>query len=1182
MKLLSLLSALLLAATPLRAEEAHLVLLHTTDLHGSLSARDLATGKPGRRGLERLATLIRAARAEGLPTVLVDDGDCIQGGPLGTLYATGGWDLPDPMMSAMSKLGYDAMAVGNHEFDFGGDAIQRARRAATFPWLAANVSFDDGSAAFAPSVVRTVSGIKVGIVGVTTPVTPRWLEPARTRGLRFGSPVDAARDEVKRLRESEHCDVVILLAHTGLEKDPVTGAERRFDTPDENWGDRLARQVPGVDALVLGHTHGVVPGVEVGGTLVAQAGKSGEGLGRIDLTLVRDAPNAAWRVTERKGRYLAVTDSVAADPEIGALAGPYVAAAESALAKVVGRARGVFDSPGGRAEDGAAWELIQRAQLAATGAQLSLTALPDASVRLGPGDITLGDVLKLYPYENALAVVKLSGADLAAVLEQSALAFQTYTFEDGRPLFDPAFPAYQMDALDGASYELDLTHPPGQRVQHLSIGGHEVAPGDSFTVAVNRYRLSGAGGYSILAHAPVIGPDHGTVREAILTYLARSATVDATFERNWSVLPDYAGMPERALIDRLVRQGALPRAEAMRSFPHEAARRGDLAYALSRAYGWREKRLSGAFGDVPDSLEPWLDGLLKRRVLGQEQSGEYFNTYFVTPLSLALDWCERAARAAGYSFDRVPNDPSFRRGLTTGIDLGRGPGVFTYRDTLTRAQVLGMVSNARFPVIRVLETTDFHGAILGGGKERRTSRPIGSSVALAATLARLRAEDPEGTVLVDGGDWYQGTMISNLAFGRPVIEQMNALGYVAGAIGNHEFDWTADTLKARVMEFHGAALGANMIQRKDGRRPWWVRSDTTVTRRGVRVGVFGLCYPLTPTVTLPGNVAHLRFDDDSSTAVPLVKRLRKDGDAVVVGIGHIPGSSDSLRHPTGDIARLARGVHGVDAWFGGHSHNQIIGEFDGIPAMISGAHGEVIGLCDMTVDPVAKRVIERRYRLETVYVDAVEPDTAMAAMVADWNRGIAPLAATPLGTNSSAITRSGGENLMGEFVSDATRAAVGADIAMQNSGGLRADLAAGTITRGGIYEIMPFDNTVVTLKLSGAEVRRTLEDGLRRGRVTQVSGIRYQFDDSKPPGSRVTTLTLADGSAIDDAKDYVVAVNNFMAEGGDDYDTLRRARDKVDTRITIRDRLEDYVRLRCKDGRPLEVKPDGRISRAGR
>jgi 2',3'-cyclic-nucleotide 2'-phosphodiesterase/3'-nucleotidase len=695
--------------------------------------------------------------------------------------------------------------------------------------------------------------------------------------------------------------------------------------------------------------------------------------------------------------------------------------------------------------------------------------------------------------------------------------------------------------------------------------------------------LSGAGGYEALARTRVVDATGLTVRDALIAYLGRHRPVDGSFDRNWTVLPDYAGTPERGLIDRLVREGGMPRSEMMRMFPHEPARRGDLAYALARAFGWREKHLSGAFADVPDSLEPWLDGAMKHHVLGQDQSGEYFNPFFVTPLSLALDWCERAAQAAGYVFDRTPTDPSFRRGLVAGVDLvGGKPGEFAYRDTLTRGQLYGLVSNTRFPTVRVLEVTDFHGAILGGGKERRTGRPIGSSVALAAQLKRLTRENPEGTVLVDGGDWYQGTMISNLAFGRPVVEQMNALGEVAAVIGNHEFDWTADTLERRVREFKGAALGANMIQRKNGKRPAWVRADTTVTRRGVRVGILGLCYPLTPTVTLPGNVAHLRFDDDSATAVPLVKRLRHEGATVVVGVGHIPGNSDSLRRPTGDIARLARGVPGVDVWYGGHSHNQIVGEVNGVPTMISGAHGEVIGVCDLVTDPVRHRVIEHRFRLETVYADELPPDSAMAARVERWNRDVGPLAGEVIGASAAPVTRSGGENLIGELVSDAMRTGPGIDIAMTNSGGLRADLPAGPITRGGVYEVMPFENTVVTMKLSGAEVRRVLEDGLRHGRVTQVSGIRYTFDNSATPGSRVQALTLADGGALADTRDYVVAVNNFMADGGDEYDTLRNAREKTDTHVTVRDRIMDYVRQRCAGGAVLDVKGDGRITRAGR
>jgi 2',3'-cyclic-nucleotide 2'-phosphodiesterase/3'-nucleotidase len=434
-------------------------------------------------------------------------------------------------------------------------------------------------------------------------------------------------------------------------------------------------------------------------------------------------------------------------------------------------------------------------------------------------------------------------------------------------------------------------------------------------------------------------------------------------------------------------------------------------------------------------------------------------------------------------------------------------------------------------------------------------------------------------VLLDGGDWFQGTMISNLAFGRPVVEQMNALGYAAAAIGNHEFDWGADTLARRVRELRFAALGANMHERKNGKLPRWARSDTTFTRRGLRVGVLGLCYPQTPTVTMPSNVAYLRFDDDSATAAPIAQRLRKNHADVVIGVGHIPAATDSARRPRGDIARLARGVPGVDVWLGGHSHNQVAGDVNGVPALIAGSHGQFVAVCDLVVDPVAHKALEHRAWLEPTYADAITPDSVMAARVATWNGDVSQIAAEPIGRSTTTITRSSPENLVGNLVTDAIRSEMKLDVVFQNSGGLRADLPSGVITRGMIYEVMPFDNTVVTMKLSGREVRQALEEGLRSGRVSQVSGIRYAYDLDAPPMHRVVDVTLADGKPLDPDRDYAAAVNNFMAQGGDDYDLFRTARDKVDTQVSVREQLEAYVRDRSKNGGSLDLKPEGRIRR---
>ncbi len=1145
------LALLVVGAPPARADDARLVILHTTDLHGAFDGWDHATDRPVARGLPRIATLVRRERAEGAPLLLLDAGDAIQGGAA-TRFARRPGGRPHPVMAAMNAMGYDAMAAGNHEFDFGRDALERIRGEARFPWLAANVVRDDGRPAFDASLVRTLGGIKVGVVGVCTPATPSFLDPALLAGLRFLDPVEPARREVERLRRIEHCDVVVLLAHTGLERDPATRAERGGDAANENWGWRLAEQVRGVDALILGHTHATVASAKVAGTPVTQAGRHGETLGRIEIALSRTGPRQPWVVGEVRTRAIAVGDTVAPDSAVAAIARAYREEARAAFDATVGTTARPLSAPAGRAADNSLWGLIHGAQLAASGADVSLAALPDAGVTIPAGPVTERDLLRLYPYENTLGVVRLTGAELKRVLEHSAAAFGDYDFSHERPLFAPGAPPYQFDMAAGVEYAVDVSRPAGDRIVDLRFRGAPLDPDRELDVAVNSYRMYGGGGFPAIASAKRGWRTSKTVRELIAEHLAAHPAYDPPARPGWRLRPAFAAAPERAHVDRLVRNGVLERGEALGLDPTRPVTGAEFHAWLARAMGAR-------LAPVPSSAR-------SDRAM---------------PLGDALAACERAARAARYALAPRAPDAAFRRSLLTGTAFAALAGPPPPAATLTAPQALGLIANLRYPAVRVLETTDFHGAILQSGRDRATDRAVGGSAALAAWVARLRAENPEGTVLLDGGDWYQGTMISNLQFGRPVIEQMNALGYAAAAIGNHEFDWNADTLARRVAELRCAALGANMVETRTGRRPRWARADTVFARRGMKVGVLGLCYRNTPTVTLGKYVAHLRFDDDSLTAARLAPSLDRRSD-VMLAVGHVPAELDSARRAHGDLPRIAR-IPGFDLVLGGHSHNQVLDRVGDVPVIISGSHGAVLGVCDLVVDGLSRRVVERHARLQPTFHDEVAPDSAMLARIERWNADVAPIAGQFLCRNARRLGRDrGGESALGSLVADAMRAEVKADVALQNSGGLRADLAEGDVTRGSIYEVMPFDNTLVTMRLTGAQLRQVLEDGLAFGRVPQVSGLRFVFDLGRPRGTRLVMLAQADGQPVDATFKYRVVVNNFMAGGGDNYDTLARGLDITDTGINVRDALERHVLERAREGGGvLQYRPDGRIRRGG-
>ncbi len=1137
---------------PAAAEETRVTVLHTTDVHGSLLPWDDLTDRAASRGLAKAATLVAKIRAEGLPVVLLDNGDALSGSPMATIWHRDPAGSPEPVTLVMNAMQYDAMAVGNHEFDFGPAALEKTRAAAAFPFLAANVVKADGSPAFPATIVKLLpNGVRIGVVGLCTPAVPQLADPSQIAGYRFLDPIEIATREAARLRGTERCDVVIALAHTGLEKDPRTGDLRKGDAPNENFGWRLAHEVRGLDVIVLGHTHTVVPFAyaDDGGPLLTQAGKAAENLGRVDLTFTRDNPSAPWKLAGKRANVLALGDTVAVDPSLAPLLAAYATRTKAALDVVVANATARLDAPAGRFADNALWQLVHRAQLAASGADVSLAALFDPAQAIAAGPVKVRDLMRLYPYDNSLVTVELTGAELREALEQSARFLAGYTFEDGRPLAEPGMPGFNFDMPMGVSCTVDLTQPGGHRIGALSRNGQPVRDDEKLKVVVNGYRAAGGGDFQMIRRANRVGTASVSAPEAVLAYVRAAKTLDPAFTPAWTIAPDYAPTPQRAAIDRLVRLGGLAREDAETVKPFAHATNGEIAAALARAFA--RKAPAARAANAPATVRD------------------------------ALAACEASARFAKYALAAKTPDLAFRRGLLTGTGLpATAIDGAAASAPITRAQWLAMLANLRFPTLRVLETTDFHGAILGGTKERRTGRPVGSTVALAAMVERLRAENPEGTVLLDGGDIFQGTMISNLQYGRPVVEQMDLLGYSAAAIGNHDFDWNADTLKARVMGMRFAAMGANIIERKTNKRPWWIRSDTTFARRGLRVSIFGLGYPGTPRVTLPSNVAHLRFADDSTTAAGIVPRLRKAGADVVVEIGHIPAETDSSRRARGDLLRLAS-VPGVNLWLGGHSHNVVDDVVNGAPVMIGGANGQWLAIADLTVDPVKHAVVEVKHRVAPIYADEFPADSAWRARVERWNANVAPIAATVLGQNAVALHRRRPEATIGDFICDAMRFSTGADIAMQNPGGMRADLPAGVVTRGSIYEIMPFDNTIVTLSMTGADVKKALEQGLRGERVTQVSGIRYAFDMHAAPMSRVTSVTMADGSPLDPAKTYKVAVNNFMATGGDNYDALNRGGGRDESGLVIRGALEAYVRDQCKAGGSLEIKEDGRIKQGG-
>ena len=532
----------------------------------------------------------------------------------------------------------------------------------------------------------------------------------------------------------------------------------------------------------------------------------------------------------------------------------------------------------------------------------------------------------------------------------------------------------------------------------------------------------------------------------------------------------------------------------------------------------------------------------------------------------------------------------------------------------------------------IVGTTDLHGWFNGHVAQPEGGGPgvkYGGLAVLARYVEALRAQSGGNVVLVDSGDMYQGTLESNMFEGESVVRGYNKLGYSGAAVGNHEFDFgplgpsslarkpgedALGALKRNAAIAKFPFLAANLIDKSTGRIPSWAKPYTIVRSGRARIGIIGLSTPDTPNVTMRANVLTLEFNDPLEAAIRYAKELRSQKVDAVIVIAHMGGRCTELSEPHSIescdrqqeamefLEAMPPGT--IDAYFGGHTHSQMRQMVNGVATLQALAYSREFSTLELWIDPVNHQVIREKTTLRpptmicsfvyegTDQCDArrapanarlvprtfegrtVEPDPEFVRLFEPYLREVAEKRNEKLGIRTTAVfTRSySREAPLGDLMADALRESTGADIGFFNSGGIRADLRAGELVYGDIFEVSPFDNFPAIVLFTGKEVGEAIRLAVSGGRgLMQVSGLRYTVDasiakDKDTTANPVVELTLADGSPLDPAKLYRVAMPDFVAAGGDGLmpliQSLPEERIKVFYDRPIREYLIDAMRKR--------------------
>mgnify|MGYP000688352659 CR=1 FL=1 len=470
----------------------------------------------------------------------------------------------------------------------------------------------------------------------------------------------------------------------------------------------------------------------------------------------------------------------------------------------------------------------------------------------------------------------------------------------------------------------------------------------------------------------------------------------------------------------------------------------------------------------------------------------------------------------------------------------------------------GQFYSTTFPVT-IVHTNDLHGNIL-------PFRGKGGAATIAAFLKKQKKVD----LLLDAGDFFQGTPESDLSGGKNTVIVMNELKYDAATIGNHEFDFGLAALE----KLSGIAtfpfLSANVNYNKKPlvfAKPYIIREV-----RQANIGILGLTTELTPRTSVPENMKGLEFLSSVETARNIIPEMKNLGADVIIALTHL-GFEESTETWPGDRL-LAQSVEGIDIIIGGHSHRRVEGFRSGKTLIVqTSGRGSSVGKMTVYLDRKTKKIRRIKNKIVEMDVKKIGEDDGIKKIVSEISEEISKSLSEVIAVSEVDLNRRrGGDSNLGNFLADIMRQYSKTDAAFHNAGGIRTDLKKGDISLRDIYTLNPFDNTIVTMKLTGEQVHKLIELSINNEYgLLQVSGMRITYDK----GANILEITINE-KPLNEKKLYSVATNSFLASGGDNFGIFKEGKNVTDTGKLFRDVIIEHLK-KTKTITKQSARVDGRI-----
>jgi len=491
-------------------------------------------------------------------------------------------------------------------------------------------------------------------------------------------------------------------------------------------------------------------------------------------------------------------------------------------------------------------------------------------------------------------------------------------------------------------------------------------------------------------------------------------------------------------------------------------------------------------------------------------------------------------------------------------------GKSTKTDEVTKVNDEKILATGKLPVekdveFKIMHVNDIHGRVDAGKYD-------GMGLARVSTIVKeVRSEDPN-VLFLDAGDTIHGTVFAALTKGASVVRVMNEMGYDAMTTGNHDYNYGLDRIEKLQNTMNFPVIVSNLTYKENGEKAFKPYIIKTLPN-GVKVGIFGLATPETAYKTNPTNVEAVTFGDPIAAAKESVAALEGEGVNFIIALSHLGVDEDSVY----TSIRLATEVEGIDLIVDGHSHTTLEEGMKVGDTLIvqTGFYDKNLGEVTVKLGKDGTRVETAKLYSKEYAMENVEEDPAIKAIIDEVNAENEKITSVVVGETDVVLdgerndVRTSETNL-GDMITEAMLAKTGAEGVITNGGGIRASIKEGTITRGDIISVLPFGNYVIVKEITGQDLKDAIENGIQsypdaRGAFPHVAGFTFKFDPTKEIGNKVYDVTFTNGEKLDLNKTYKIATNDFMAVGGDKYESLKGKR-TVNEYESIEEILGEYIK----------------------